>query len=158
MLRKKYFAIVISLLMVTGTTVVIIETSDDTVVKASGTVPEGGIGLDHDWIWDKVNRFANVIHDADWSEENDIPKGRAWASAGENYTIARILYPFMNGSGSDCGLTNMQNLTIGKIIGSSREYSTMIQIGNYNLDIYKGLNPPTLYKDLTLSEVLNVYR
>ena len=106
------------------------------------------VNLDYDWVWDRIEDFGNVIYNVNWSEngENNIPKGRSWATAGENYTILEILYPNMGVPNNPCGLTGYNNITIGYIEGSHepdhplkpKQYSTKIVIENYNLTIHNG--------------------
>jgi len=121
--------------------------SETSNVKASGEeIQNGVINLDYDYVWNLTEQFGNVIHDVNWSENggNGIPKGRAWATAGENYTINEILEPNMNGTGTPCNLTGYTNLTIGYISGpngldsdgSPKEYSSKIDIQNYKLAIW----------------------
>jgi hypothetical protein len=105
-----------------------------------------------------TQKFSNVIRETDWSGENNIPKGRCWATAGEDYTRDNILWPNMGILDNPCGLTNCTNLTIGYLpdcfepgIGQRpKQYSSKIVINDYGLTIYNNSNP---YKSIPYSEL-----
>jgi hypothetical protein len=140
-MKKKIIGILIIMLMISSALTTILF-SDDGAVKANEVV-----NLDYDYIWDEVQYFANVIHNVNWSEngENGIPKGRSWATAGENYTINEILELNINGSSTPCGLTNYTLLPIGYVSGDrglvpgtkhvAKKYSTKIVIQDYSLTL-----------------------
>jgi PKD repeat protein len=160
-MKKKIVGIFVIMLMISGAMTSILF-SDNSKVEASGGGQQGGTSVDlpYDWVWNYTQKFANVIHDVNWSEngENGIPKGRCWATAGENYTIAKILKPAMDGPNSTCGLTNYTNLSIGYISGihglepgtnDPKQYSSKIVIHDYSLTIY---NKSVLYRHLPYNE------
>jgi hypothetical protein len=137
--------------------------SNDVKVEASGDGPPGssGVNLDYNYVWNMTNQFSNVIRNVNWSENggNGIPKGRAWATAGENYTIKRILEPNMNGTGTNCSLSGYQELLIGylpdcyeppEFLHRQKQYSSKIVINDYGLTIYNNSNP---YKSIPYSEL-----
>jgi len=141
--KKKMIGIFVVMLMISIVMTTILF-SDDGTVEASEDV-----NLDYDYVWLRVQSFANVIHYVNWSGngENGIPKGRSWATAGENYTINEILDFNINGSGTPCGLTGFTKLRIGYVDGPrgevpgkkrDKQYSTKIVIHDYNLTL---INP-----------------
>ncbi|HUS99730.1 MAG TPA: M28 family peptidase, partial [Candidatus Thermoplasmatota archaeon] len=152
-MNRKIITILLSLLMTLGTVTIVLKNHNETSVKAT-ELPESGIGIDYQFTWERVEDFGNVIHDADWSEENDIPKGRSWATAGEEYTINEILDKYMNGENTACGLTDYAELPIGYVSGLrgkfggiiEKQYSTKIVVHNYSLSLINPEGP-----DLILS-------
>ena len=88
LIMKKIFSVIICMLMIFSTVTIILYSGDEKV-KASGGEPTGdGVGLNDTYIWNQTVQFAHVIYYADWSgSENNIPKGRSWATAGEEFTI-----------------------------------------------------------------------
>ena len=133
--------------------------SDTVKVEASGgEPPDEEINLDYDWVWLRVEDFANVIYDADWSGENNIPKGRAWGTEGGNYTRINILRQNMNGLNKPCGLTEYQEIEIGYLPGSyepgscslPKQYSSAMVVNDYGLMLY---NNSQLYMDIPYSEL-----
>jgi hypothetical protein len=163
-MKKKLVGIFVVMLLISSAMTAIIF-SDNTKVEASGREPQGGgcVNLDYDWVWERVQDFGNVIHNVNWSEggENGIPKGRCWATAGENYTIAQILKPNMNGTDKSCGLSNYTELSIGYISGPNgldpynypKQYSSKIVIHDYKLTIY---NNSQLYLDIPYNEMFPI--
>ncbi len=147
--------IFIVMLMISSALITILF-SDHGTVEANDDV-----NLDYDYVWDEVQHFANVIHNVNWSGngENSIPKGRSWATSGEDYTINEILDLNINGSNSPCGLTGYTLLPIkyvntdrGKEPGSNnkpKQYSTKIVINDYSLTLENGSEP---YQSLPYSE------
>jgi len=141
--------------------------SDTVKVEASGGGQQGVgcVNLDYDWVWFQVQEFANVIRKVNWSQNggNGIPKGRAWATAGENYTRDTILWPNMGITDNPCGLTGYTNLTIGYINSSAgyipplrlrpKQYSSKIIIKDYGLTISENGD---LYKELSYSEMFPI--
>ena len=105
------------MLMIGSIITAIIYTDNIKVIASDGGGQGNGGEYPLDFVWNLTQKFANVIRDADWSDENNIPKGRAWATAGENYTRREILYKNMGGPDNPCGLTDYTNLTIGYISG-----------------------------------------
>jgi hypothetical protein len=160
--RKKIVGIIVCMLLISSTTTIVLF-SDTAKVEASGGGQQGGgcVNLDYDWVWERVQDFGNVIHNVNWSEngENGIPRGRAWATAGENYTRDTILWPKMGPIDNPCGLTNYTNLSIGYINSSAgyipplrirpKQYSSKIVVTNYGLSIYNNSIP---YRTLPYSE------
>ncbi len=152
-MRQKIIGIIVCMLLISSTLTMVLF-SDTAKVEASGGGQQGGgcVNLDYDWVWERVQDFGNVIHNVNWSEggENGIPKGRAWATLGENYTRDTILWPKMGINDNPCGLTNCTNLTIGYLpdcyepgIGQRpKQYSSKIVIHDYNLTIHNNTNPP----------------
>jgi hypothetical protein len=138
-MKKKIVGIFVIMLMISSAMTTILF-SNNIKVEASGGEPQGGgMNLDYEFVWNMTKRFGKVNNDTDWSGENNIPKGRSWATAGENYTIAKILKPAMDGPNSTCGLTNYTNLSIGPLNSNlTRKYSSKIVIHNYGLTIHLG--------------------
>ena len=135
--------------------------SDNGKVEANGGGQQGSgdMNFPHDWIWRCVQNFSWVVNNTDWSNEHNIPKGRSWATAGENYTIENILKPNMNGIDKPCGLTGYKELEIGYISGpygrepnhiTPKKYSTKIVIQDYGLTLF---NNGILYKDIPNTEL-----
>ena len=118
---KKIVTFLLCILIGTSGIVLIPKNSD---VRADGYQNPSGeneIGLNTTYAWELVKRFGNVTFDADWSEENNIPKGRSWATAGENYTIDNILiHEWRNFTNP--AFDEYQKLLIGPIIGKTRLY------------------------------------
>ena len=108
----------VCMLMIFSSMTIFLHSGNDTV-KASGGEPTGnGVGLNNSFIVNTAYQFSQVIYNANWSgSENNIPKGRSWATAGENYTINHILKPLMNGIVNPCGLTGYKELPIGYVSG-----------------------------------------
>jgi hypothetical protein len=128
-MRKKIVGIIICMLLISSTTTMVLFPDTVKVEASGGGPPDEKINLDYDWVWLRVQDFANVIHKVNWSEngENDIPKGRSWATAGENYTINEILEPNMNGTDKPCGLTGYTKIyNRSDQSGSDRQYSSKI--------------------------------
>ena len=151
-MRKKIVDIIVCMLLISSTTTMVLF-SDTVKVEASGGGQQGSsaLNLPYDFVWSVAENFSNVIHNVNWSQNggNGIPKGRAWATAGENYTIDEILEPNMNGTDKPCGLTGYTKLPIGYISGehglvprtnNPKQYSSKIVIQDYNLTIYNGTN------------------
>ncbi|HIG98987.1 MAG TPA: Zn-dependent exopeptidase M28 [Thermoplasmata archaeon] len=143
-MNKKMIGIFVVMLTISSAMTTILF-SDNGTVNASNAV-----NLDFNYVWLRVQSFANVIHDVNWLEhgENGIPKGRSWATAGENYTRDNILWPNIGIPNNPCGLTGYTNLSIGyvdddrgKVPGTknvAKQYSTKIVIHDYNLTL---INP-----------------
>ncbi|PNX53091.1 MAG: hypothetical protein BV458_06315 [Thermoplasmata archaeon M9B2D] len=156
-MRKKIVGIVVCMLLISSTTSMVLF-SDTVKVEASGGGQQGVgcVNLDYDWVWFQVQEFANVIRKVNWSQNggNGIPKGRAWATAGENYTRDTILWPNMGITDNPCGLTGYTNLTIGYINSlRPKQYSSKIIIKDYGLTISENGD---LYKELSYSEMFPI--
>ncbi|HIG99830.1 MAG TPA: hypothetical protein HA258_04535, partial [Thermoplasmata archaeon] len=131
---KKIVTFLLSILVGTSGILLIPKNSD---VRADGYQNPSGeneIGLNTTYVWELVKRFGNVTFDADWSEENNIPKGRSWATAGENYTIDNILINEWRNF-TNPAFDEYQKLLIGPIIGKTRLYSNKIVIKDFDLTI-----------------------
>jgi hypothetical protein len=159
-MKKKIVGIFVIMLMISSAMTTILF-SDNLKVEASGGEPQGGgMNLDYEFVWNMTNQFGQVNNKTDWSGENNIPKGRSWATAGENYTIERILKEYMFGENNTCGVTGYKLLPIGYISGINglepwkpfkpKQYSSKIVIHNYSLVI---LNRTNLYQDVPYSEL-----
>jgi hypothetical protein len=94
--RKKIIGIFVIMLMISSALATVLF-SHNGKVEASGGDQQGSqdIGLDFDFVWNMTDNFSKVIYRTNWSGENNIPKGRSWATAGENYTILNILWKNM---------------------------------------------------------------
>ena len=157
---KKIESVMVCMLMILSSMAIILHPDNETV-KASGGEPTGnGVGLDNDFIVNISKNISQVIYHANWNgSENHIPKGRSWATAGENYTISHILKPNMNGADKVCGLTGYQEILIQNVTGPRglipyskiirKEYSSKINITDYSLSLY---NNGIFYKNLSYSE------
>jgi|GEM_PF-2884419 len=134
---KKIASFLLCILVGTSGIVLIPKNSD---VRADGyqnTSGENEIGLNTTYVWELVKRFGNVTFDADWSEENNIPKGRSWATAGENYTIDNILINEWRNF-TNPAFDEYQKLLIGPIDKEpykDRLYSNKIVIKDFDLTI-----------------------
>jgi len=136
-MKKKIVGIFICMLMITGGIVI---TFNKEEVKAE--VGDGGggtaedIGLNTTYIWSILRELCNVTYKADYTENFNIPRGREWATAGENFTISKILLPQMNYT---CHLTNPHNLSIEYYADDPRflpwEYSSKVVLEDFNLTI-----------------------
>lgn len=154
-MKKKLIGIfVVMLIISSGLTTILF--SDDGIIKASFVE-----NLDYDYVWNLTEDFASVIHDVNWSENGEygIPKGRSWATAGENYTRDYILWPNIGIPNNPCGLTNYTLLPI-KYVDTERgkepffkflrkQYSTKIVINDYSLTLENDGEPS---KSLPYSE------
>ncbi|MFA5102238.1 MAG: M20/M25/M40 family metallo-hydrolase [Candidatus Thermoplasmatota archaeon] len=142
-MNKKIIGIFIVMLMISSAMTTIMF-SEKGPVEASEEPQNPGMNLDYEYVWEQVQKFGNVIRDADYPD--DIKKGREWATAGENYTIDQILEPALNGTDKPCGLTNYTKLSIDYISGPNgldpdgnpKQYSSKIVIKDYNLTIHNG--------------------
>jgi hypothetical protein len=76
-MRKKIVGIFVCMLLISSTTTMVLF-SDTVKVEASGGGPPSSqeIGLDYDFVWNMTDNFSKVIYRTDWSDENNIPKGR----------------------------------------------------------------------------------
>ncbi len=141
-MNKKILIIVICTLLISNSVVLFYENE---TVKAG----EGGGGtsiqLDYDYVWSVLRDLCNVTYNANWSKENDIVKGRAWATEGENCTINTILIPEME---NNCSLSGVKKLQIGYIDRDGyrdREYSSKVVTNNYQLIINNASDAPYTY-------------
>jgi hypothetical protein len=138
-LKKKIVGIFFVTLMLFSTMTVILYSNNVKVEASDGEQPvNGGVNLDYDWVWSQVKNFTWVVNKTDWSDENDIPKGRSWATAGENYTIDHILIPtWMNFTLNHTNPAS-ETLLIGPINVApynERLYSNKIVIQDFGLTI-----------------------
>ena len=87
-MRNKMFVLVLTLMMVSSTIMII---SNDFKVEADpggdGGGDDGSIGLDYDYMWEVTWALCNITHSY---PPDMIPKGRAWATLGEDYTIKEL--------------------------------------------------------------------
>jgi len=100
-MKSKKFVIVITLLICLSTIVIIPE---DLKIEASGGSGSGGDDngfLDFEYMWDQLREFCNVTHKAYNSTE--IRKGRAFGTAGDEYTANHIWGEF-----NDFNLINVE--------------------------------------------------
>jgi hypothetical protein len=152
-LKKKIVGIFFVTLMLFSTMTVILYSNNVKVEASDGEQQGNGVvNLDYNWVWEQAQEFANVIYKTDWSGEHDIPKGRSWATAGENYTIDNILEPNMNGTNTPCGLTEYKKLLIGSLPFPfrSRQYSSKIVVQNFGFSIN---NNSVLYRIVPKTEM-----
>jgi len=129
--------IVIILVIIMCLANVILYNYDGNIVAESGGEEnnDGSISVENDFVWDRVQDFCNVTYLANWTEENNIPKGRAWATAGEKYTIQKILLPYMQNV-TECNLTGVTTLPIGYLSAHpERNYSSKIVTKDFSLSI-----------------------
>ena len=157
-MRKKIIGIFICMLMICGTLTTILY-SNNIKVEASGGGQQNGqgaIGLDYQFLWNMSKNFSDVVYKADWNKNyngipgHGIPRGREWATEGENYTISHILRRYMNGSGTLCNLSDYREIPIGSL-GDGWGYSSKEICRNFNLTIN---NPDYPFpKTMPLSEV-----
>ncbi len=136
---KKIVAFLLCMLVITNGILLIPKNTDVRADNYQHHNGENEIGLNTTYVWEMVKQFCNVTFDADWSEENNIPKGRSWATAGENYTIDNILKRQWENFTDPV----FQKLPIGPITYGpykDRLYSNKIVINDYNLTI--NTNPP----------------
>jgi hypothetical protein len=130
-MNKKITTIfIVTLLTLSGISLVLNDVSVE-AESGGGEDGDGGIQSFNDYVWSKVWELCNVTYDA--YDEDEIPKGRAWATAGEEYTIDRILKPALENY-----TEGFQKLLIGYIDNEEydkREYSSKIVYNNYGLTI-----------------------
>lgn len=155
-MKKKIFGIFVIMLMISSAMTTILF-SDNSKVEASGGQQQGGgVNLDYDWVWDRVKDFARVVRETNWSSENNIPKGRCWATAGENFTINKILKPNMQGANNPCGVSGYTKLPIGYIGGKYKDwnYSSKVVLTNFNFTIHNDTNHPYPFpKTVPITEI-----
>jgi hypothetical protein len=134
-LKKKIVGIFVIMLMIFSAVTTVFYSNDGKVEASDGEQQSSvGVNLDFDWVWSEVKNFSWVVNRTDWSGEHNIPKGRSWATAGENYTIDNILiHEWRN-------FTNpafeFQKLLIGPINDepyNKRLYSNKIVINDFGL-------------------------
>ena len=90
-MKKEMVSILVCMLLITTCIFIVPKESN---VKAGTGEGEGGAGemnLPLDYVWDMTKDFSDVNDLATYL--NDIPRGRAWATAGETWTIDNILLP-----------------------------------------------------------------
>ncbi len=131
MLKKKILTIVFCMLLIT--TSLFVNFYENTNVKAEtgGERDSSSISSLNDYVWQRLENISDVVNDANYY--NGIPKGRAWATAGEDYTIDRILIPVLENY-----TENWQKLPIGYVDDEEyreRQYSSKIVIEDYGLTI-----------------------
>lgn len=131
---KKIIAFLVCALVITSGILLMPQNTD---VRADGYQHPSGeneIGLNTTYVWEMVKKFCNVTRLTDWSVENNIPKGRSWATAGENYTIDNLLKPQWENFTDPV----FQKLPIGPINVEpydKRLYSNKIVIQDFDLTI-----------------------
>jgi hypothetical protein len=140
-------------------------------VKASGSEQITGplINLDFDFVWQATENISNVIYDATYDNPK-IKKGRAWATAGENYTHDDVLIPYLEGS-NYCNFSDVDKLQIGYLSQRpEKNYSSKIITKDFRLSIshdtatypwqtpipYSEIFPvPSALKNITTGSVTN---
>jgi hypothetical protein len=131
---KKIIVFLVCVLMITSGILLMPQNMDVRADDYQHHNGENEIGLNTTYVWEMVKQFCNVTKNADWSQENNIPKGRSWATAGENYTIDHILKPQWENFTDPV----FQKLPIGYIDEDpykNRLYSNKIVIQDFNLTI-----------------------
>ncbi len=138
MVNKKIIVIFVCMLMISTT--LFVRFNETLTVKAdTGEGGESGESISslNDYVWGQLLNISDVVNLADY--HNNIPKGRAWATAGENYTIDSILIPQLD---QFCGENNTEKLLIDYIPLSyepgtliPKKYSSKIVINDYNLTV-----------------------
>ena len=117
---------------------VLVMVNNESNVEASGGGGEGsgsskgGIGLDNGFVWNVTKELSNIIRNVYNPDEGDIPKGRAWGTDGDRYAQNRT-EDWME---VDCGLSEVQKITIGYLDKSGyedRQYSSKIVVNEFNL-------------------------
>lgn len=125
---RKFLSILVCMLLI-ATTFVNIPT--DVNVKASGEGEgESEYLLDLDYIWWLTGELCNVTYDA--YGPGEIPRGRFFGSKGGNYTVHEILKPEMD---IRIGLENVKNLSIGDLESTNKEYTTVMWVNDFSLEI-----------------------
>jgi hypothetical protein len=129
--------------------------SNNTNVKASGG--QSGGDYPFDYVWAQAYNFSKVIREANYTQDNNIPRGREWATGGERYTIDQILKPNMYGLNNPLGLTGYQEIPIGrlnKLLYRTIGYSNKVVLDGFNLTINHNTNCTYPYsKTMPTSEV-----
>ena len=75
--------------------------------SGGGGVDDGVFGLDYWYMWNVTQNISNVVH----NYPNDmIPKGRAWATYGENYNVSGV-FSFFTGYESKINNTGSTNIS-----------------------------------------------
>jgi hypothetical protein len=132
MLNKKILTIIICMLLTSTTLFVKIDEKSNVKADTGGGEESSGASISslNNYVWERLENISNVVRDAYNTENGEIPKGRAWATAGEEYTIENILRPELEET-----LTGFQKLLIGPICGNFRQYSSKIVLNDYGLTI-----------------------
>ena len=135
MKKKIIVLVIVMLLSISGIQLVF---NDVNVEAESGGGESGNSGIQtlNDYVWNLLVNLTDVVHlTPDYL--NDIPRGRAWATAGENYTIKHILKPALENY-----TEGFQKLLIGPICGKLRQYSSKIVYNDYGLTIQNDSSEP----------------
>ena len=102
--------------------------------EGEGESSSGSISEMNSYVWERLRELCNVTRDAYNISKGDIPKGRAWATSGETYTIDNILKPALENYTED-----FQKLEIGYIDDPryrERNYSSKIVTNDARLIFY----------------------
>ncbi len=142
MKNKKIIAFFVCvMLVITALTINFDEKSNVKADPGEGEeeIISGSISEMNNYTWERLRELCNVIRDAYNLELGEIPKGRAWATEGERYSIDHILKPALENYTED-----YQELLIGYIDDDryrDRKYSTKIVINDYDLTVNDGSYP-----------------
>jgi hypothetical protein len=154
-MRKKLIGISVCVMLVLTSCTMTLFLSNNSIVKANGG-QQGGNVYPFDYIWAQAYNFSQVIREANYSQDHDIPRGREWATSGERYTIENILLRQMSDS-NYCGLTGVHEIPIGYLNKWGRrliQYSSKVILNDFNLTINNNSNTPYPYsKTVPKSEI-----
>jgi len=147
-MRRKIVSIFVCMLLI-ATTMVFVPKEN---VKAEGGGGEDSneMGLNYDYLWEQINRVADVIWDA--YQETDLKKGRQFGSAGDKFTWHDILIPEME----NMSLDDVHEEKMQHIDGIDRYYTSLIDIGGFNLTVNN--NTYAYNNNIPKSEVFPVAR
>ena len=124
---------------------IVIILGDFKVEASSGGGGEGENNnsfLNYSYIWEQIKEFCNVTYKA--YDEGDIPKGRSFGSKGGYYTVNYILKLQME---NIIGLEDVHTEQIGHINGSKKNYTSIINMTDFNLKINNGSANPYNYSN-----------
>ncbi len=136
-MKQKIYVLVMTLVFCLSTIVIVLNDVDvEATAGGGGQSGEIGeiIGLDLDYMWEVTDNLSNVIHNKQVYPDGSIPKGRAFGTAGDNWT-AEYLKREMD---IEMGLDNVEKLPIGPIEDIkliNRYYSSRINITEFSLCI-----------------------
>ena len=151
---RKIICILVCIMLVATMVTVHEDLNVEGASGGDGEGDNGGIELPYDFVWNTTYDLTRVVYDA--YDQGDIPKGRAWATAGEYYTINNTLLPEMNKT-----LDGVQKLQLKYNPNyPSWEYSSKVVTNDFQLTINNNGYPlpndvpknesfpfPTGYKD-----------
>jgi hypothetical protein len=135
MIKRKINVIIVAMLLCMSSVVIFNKDFEVEATPGGGGGEDDSIGLDYAYIWNITEELANVIYEY---PPGMIPKGRAYGSWGGNYTVNEILIDEMDNT---MGLEDVHTEKIQHITGIDKNYTTIINVTDFQLTINNGSYP-----------------